>query len=88
MSAQNGGGSAFPVVGMNSRHGQQFIGVFDGGMTLRDYFAAKADIPWEVAADVVYRQNGNANGTLTQIMRKRSQLRFEQADEMLAERAQ
>ena len=35
------GGSAFPVVGMQQRSDQQFIGVFANGMTLRDYFAAQ-----------------------------------------------
>ena len=36
------GGSAFPVVGMQQRGDQQFVGVFANGMTLRDYFAARA----------------------------------------------
>lgn len=94
MNAHNGG-PAFPVDTRST--GSEESGDYGHqtgnitwqfpGMTLRDYFAAKADIPWEVAAEVVYRQNGNANGTLTQIMRKRSQLCFEQADEMLVERA-
>lgn len=34
--------SAFPVQGMSLRNGQQFQAVYDDGMTLRDYFAAKA----------------------------------------------
>lgn len=42
MSKQNDGGSAFPVVGMQQRANQEFLGVFQTGMTLRDYFAAKA----------------------------------------------
>ena len=36
------GGSAFPLMGMDYRNGQQFQVVHQGGMTLRDYFAAKA----------------------------------------------
>ncbi len=37
---QKDGGPAFPVVGMDQRGGQQFVGIFNGGMSLRDYFAA------------------------------------------------
>ena len=36
------GGLAFPLMGMDYRNGQQFQVVHQGGMTLRDYFAAKA----------------------------------------------
>ena len=55
------------------------------GMSLRAYFAAAADIPWEVAADIVYRQNGNQNGTVQQIMAKRVDLAAQQADMMVKE---
>lgn len=34
--------SAFLVQGMSLKNGQQFQAVYDDGMTLRDYFAAKA----------------------------------------------
>ena len=36
------GGPAFPVSGLDQRHGQLFQAVNATGMTLRDYFAAKA----------------------------------------------
>jgi hypothetical protein len=36
------GGAAFPLMGMNYRNGQQVQAVFQNGMSLRDYFAAKA----------------------------------------------
>jgi hypothetical protein len=36
------GGAAFPVVGMDQRGGQSFIGVFQNGMSLRDWFAGMA----------------------------------------------
>lgn len=78
MSNKETGGPAFPVTRDAEAQNDAW-----GGMTLREYFAAKADIPWEVAAEMVYRQNGNANGTTAQILAKRSQLRFEQADSML-----
>lgn len=34
------GGSAFPLMGMDYRNGQQFQAVYQNGMSLRDYFAA------------------------------------------------
>jgi hypothetical protein len=36
------GGPAFPVSGLDQRQGQLFQAVNATGMTLRDYFAAKA----------------------------------------------
>jgi hypothetical protein len=34
--------SAFPIQGFSTRNGQGFQAVMSDGMTLRDYFAAKA----------------------------------------------
>ena len=36
------GGPAFPMSGFDMRHGQPVQAVYQHGMTLRDYFAAKA----------------------------------------------
>lgn len=59
--------SAFPVQGMSLKNGQQFQAVYDDGMTLRDYFAAKAmqslvaGETWpscsdrQLAADIAYK---------------------------------
>ena len=38
----NTGGPAFPMSGFDTRHGQSVQAVYQHGMTLRDYFAAKA----------------------------------------------
>lgn len=38
----NTGGPAFPIQGFSTRSGQGFQAVMADGMTLRDYFAAKA----------------------------------------------
>ena len=38
----NAGGPAFPIQGHSTRNGQGFQLVMADGMTLRDYFAAKA----------------------------------------------
>ena len=42
MSDTNTGGPAFPMSGFDMRHGQPVQAVYQHGMTLRDYFAAKA----------------------------------------------
>lgn len=42
MSEINTGGPAFPMSGFDMRHGQPVQAVYQHGMTLRDYFAAKA----------------------------------------------
>lgn len=42
MSAIKDGGPAFPVVGMAQLGTQEVYAIFQSGMTLRDYFAAKA----------------------------------------------
>ena len=42
MSNTNTGGPAFPMSGFDTRHGQPIQAVYQHGMTLRDYFAAKA----------------------------------------------
>ena len=39
------GGPAFPIIGIREIHGQPMQHVLAGGMTLRDYFAAKAMQP-------------------------------------------
>jgi hypothetical protein len=36
------GGPGFPLMGMDYRNGQQVQAVFQNGMSLRDFFAAKA----------------------------------------------
>lgn len=66
MSKIEDGGPAFPVVGMSHVNGQAVTAVFNGGMSLRDYFAAKAmqalsgtdqgmrEEPWRIA-ECAYR---------------------------------
>jgi len=65
------GGPAFPVVGMDQRGEQQFSAVFNGGMTLRDYFAAHAS-----EKDIEFHRTGPS----------REAARYAFADSMLAAR--
>jgi hypothetical protein len=39
---KNDGGAAFPAVGMSQSGDQQFLAIFNGGMSLRAYFAGQA----------------------------------------------
>lgn len=85
MSAPIGdGGPAFPVLDRANEGGLCAAGY---GLSLRDYFAAHIDIPWSVAAEAVYRQKGNQNGTRAEIIAARTELRFEEADQMLKARS-
>lgn len=72
------GGSAFPKA----------IGSFteNSGMTRRDYLAAHADIPWSVAAEIVYWREGK-NGSAAQVIEALVILRLTYADTMIAESA-
>lgn len=74
---KNTGGPAFPIPGLQEH--EEF-----NGMTLRDYFAAKAlpaamSIPWR---DVGYQP---ADGLSD--MQQHARLAYQMADAMLAERA-
>ena len=64
---------AFPLMGMEYRNGQQVQTVFQNGMSLRDYFAAKA-MQGLLAADTGWDEYDCAKYA------------YAQADAMLAER--
>lgn len=70
----NTGGPAFPIQGHSTRNGQGFQLVMADGMTLRDYFAAKA-----MQGDLV----GGVHRDDFRITAKRA---FIMADEMLKAR--
>jgi hypothetical protein len=46
MSGVNDGGPAFPYVQMSEATGQPINGCFNGGMSLRDWFAGQALAYW------------------------------------------
>ena len=72
MSKDNGG-PAFPFGQTDSESGQLVNGWGSEGMTLRDYFAAKALIGWRDCSSTTYEQDAQAA--------------YAMADAMLAERA-
>lgn len=78
---KNDGGPAFPA---ESHFSDGTLNAFNEGMTLRDYFAAKAmttamSIPW---VDVGYKPSIGLNN-----MEHVARLSYQMADAMLAERA-
>jgi argininosuccinate lyase len=89
MSEKNTGGPAFPredyqTNGNNGKLGQE-------GMTLRDYFAAKADIPWREAYEHAIGRLSNEGTYLGEVpfeemAKSRALLRYIEADAMLKAR--
>lgn len=76
---KNDGGMAFPMYFGGDIQPQ-------GGMTLRDYFAAKCNIEVYAPVDTFYRKHGR-NPTGNELAIWIAEMRFIEADAMLAERA-
>ena len=72
MSADNGG-PVFPVEG------------FHDGMTLRDWFAGQANVPWNAAIETL-RIRGVDQPTVKELAEYRAELKYIEADAMLAAR--
>ena len=77
MSTKDNGGPAFPT-----SHSPQYPSELTGGMTLRDYFAAKAS-----DADVGEIMSCHFDYYTDQYTITRQQARYMHADAMLSERA-
>jgi hypothetical protein len=77
---------AFPTAAYEGIGG---AAIYQGGMTLRDYFAAKAEVPWNAVLEMwkLNRQIGTNDPTVEQLLGYRSQLKYVEADAMLAERS-
>lgn len=60
--------------------------VHGGNLSVRDYFAAHADIPWNAVIETL-RLKGRQNPTIAEIMDYRALLKYEEADALLAARA-
>lgn len=80
--SERGGGPAFPSVG----EGFGNVNYSAPGMTLRDWFAGQADIPWEVARAEAQHTLRVDMPTRTEIIAARARLRGMEADAMLRER--
>ena len=84
MSTINTGGPAFPVPDSHHANGQVQYGA--NGMTLRDYLASKADIPWDTVVDTLVEQTGKKEFSIKDILRTRADMKYWEADAMLAAR--
>ncbi len=82
MSDSNNGGPAFPSVGEG--FGNPLYSA--PGMTLRDYFASQADIPWQKAIEVLMQQTGRKEFSIREVLKARSGLKYYEAEAMLTER--
>ena len=80
MSAVNDGGPAFPTLVVLGDKA-----VAEGGLTLRDYFVAHADIPWDVAQQHAHHilLEGARMPTTGEILLARAHLKDMEADAML-----
>jgi hypothetical protein len=84
MNTKDDGGAAFPMPsGPEPRvHSTTH---YNEGMSLRDYFAAKAEIPWNAVLETL-RLRGEEKPTLHRVTEFRSEMKYMEADAMLAER--
>ena len=78
------GGPAFPIPDSHHANGQVQYGA--NGMSLRDYLASKADIPWATAVELLVEQTGRKEFMITDILKARADLKYWEADAMLAAR--
>lgn len=85
MSAANNGGPAFPEAGLSGLPNGEFIHG-QAGMTLRDYFAAKADMaPYNPRQALESKLDRPV--TIAELADYIAKIRHIEADAMLAERA-
>lgn len=79
------GGFAFPT---NDIHQVGAVVVSKGtdGMTLRDWFAGQADIPWNAVIETYRIKTGRDSPTVLEIASYRAELKYIEADAMIAAR--
>ena len=83
---KNNGGPAFPDPGRaQSQKQREALG--NEGMTLRDYFAASVDIPWNAVIETL-KLKGEPNPTVMRTVEYRAAMRYAEADAMLRAREQ
>lgn len=87
---KNDGGAAFPhkvkVLDPSSYPAPTYVDRYHDGMSLRDYFAIHADVPWNAAIETL-KLRGNDYPTIHELAEYRAKLKYAEADAMLAERS-
>ena len=72
------GGPAYPgVLGPPSE--------FTTGMTIRDWFAGQADVPWNAVIETL-AMRGNKKPTVDDVLQYRAEVKYLEADAMIAAR--
>ena len=78
------GGFAFPTPEIRAPNGS-VLSAGQDGMSLRDYFAIHADVPWNAVIETLSLR-GNDRPTIREMVAYRAQLKYIEADEMLKAR--
>jgi len=77
-----------PISGESHNHLQEDcreVAYQQEGMSLLEYYAGQADIPWEEVANAFMQANGCKKATIEEIIKARAELRFDDAEAMVAE---
>jgi len=80
------GGPAFPVPDSHHANGQVQYG--SNGMTLRDWLASQAEIPWDAVLGTfsIKHPERDKKFTLEEVSKFRAEAKYREADAMLAAR--
>lgn len=81
---KNNGGPAFPRFVPDGHYNGS---IDEQGMTLRDYFAAKADVPWNAVFETLAAM-GEKSPTVDRLVEYRALIKYAEADAMLRAREQ
>lgn len=85
MNEQKDGGPAFPQNDL-SGYGMGPSETGNRGMSLRDWFAGQADVPWNAVIETMALR-GNAKPTVLEMATYRAELKYIEAAAMLSARA-
>lgn len=78
------GGFAFPTLEIKAPNGST-LSTGSDGMSLRDWFATHADVPWNAVLETLALR-GNSRPTVSEMAAYRAELKYIEADAMLAAR--
>lgn len=82
-------GESFTTREQDFVSGHIFTAVQHPGMSLRDWFAGQADVPWNAVIETLEKKFPNRNGkfTVSEVVTYRAEFKYIEADAMLLERA-
>ena len=80
------GGPAFPMPSVPEPRVDEFTH-YNEGLSVRDYFAAHSDIPWNAVIETLALV-GNSEPTVEEVLTIRAGMRYREADAMMKAREQ